>query len=73
MTLVVKNPHAKAGNMGSVPGWEGSPAGGHGNPLQYSCLESPMDTGAWRASVHGVTNELGTTEQLNRARKAGGG
>ena len=42
-------------------GWEDSPGEGHGNPLQYSCLENPMDRGAWRATVHGVT-ESGTTE-----------
>ena len=36
-------------------GWEDSPGGGHGNPLQYSCLENPMDRGAWRATVHRVT------------------
>ena len=39
----------------SVPGSGRSPGGGHGNPLQYSCLENPMDRGAWRATVHGVT------------------
>ena len=36
-------------------GWEDSPGGGHSNPLQYSCLENPMDRGAWQATVHGVT------------------
>ena len=40
--------------MGSVPGWGRSPAGGHGNPLQYSCLENSMDIGAWGATVHTV-------------------
>ena len=39
---------------GSVPGLRRSPGGGHGNPLQYSCLENPMDRGAWRATVRGV-------------------
>ena len=39
--------------------------GGHGNSLQYSCLENSMDRGAWRAAVHGVAKELDTTRQLN--------
>ena len=39
---------------GSIPGLGRSPGGGHGNPLQYSCLENSMDKGAWRATVHGV-------------------
>ena len=43
-----------AGDMGSVPGSGRSLGGGHGNALQYSCLENPMDRGAWRATVHGV-------------------
>ena len=43
-----------AGDPGSIPGLGRSPGGGHGNPLQYSCLENPMDRGAWRATVHGV-------------------
>ena len=43
---VVKNPAANAGDLrdtGLIPGWGGSPGGGHGNPLQHSCLENPMD------------------------------
>ena len=55
--LVVKNPLANAGDirdMGSIPGSERSPGGGHGNLLQYSCLENPMDRGAWWATVHRV-------------------
>ena len=52
---VVKNPPASAGNTGSIPGSGRSPGGGHGNPLQYSCLENPMEGGAWKAAVHGVT------------------
>ena len=50
--LVVKNPPANAGDArdkGSVPRWGRSPGGGHGNPHQYSCLENPMDRGAWWA------------------------
>ena len=45
---------ANAEDVGSIPGFGRSPGGGDGNPLQYSCLESPMDGGAWRATVHGV-------------------
>ena len=58
MELVVKNPPANAGDMkdiGSIPRSERSPGGGHGNPLQYSCLENPMDKGAWQAKVYRVT------------------
>ena len=54
---MVKNPPASAGDRrdtGSIPGSGRSPGGGHGNPLQYSCLENPMDRGAWQATVHGV-------------------
>ena len=51
----VKNPSANAGGMGSVPESGRSPGEGNGNPLQYSCLENPMDRGVWRATVHGVT------------------
>ena len=55
MALVVKNPPANAGDTGSIPGLGRTPGGGHGNPLQYSCLENPMDREAWRAAVHGVS------------------
>ena len=41
-------------DVGSIPGLGKSPGGGHGNPLEYSCLENPIDRGAWRATVHGV-------------------
>ena len=44
-----------AGDLGSIPGLGRSPGAGHGNPLQYSCLENPVDRGAWQATVHGVT------------------
>ena len=44
-----------AWDAGLIPGLGRSPGGGHGNPLQYSCLEYPMDRGAWWATVHGVT------------------
>ena len=52
---VVKNPPASAGDTGSIPGLGRSPAEGNGNPLQYSCLENPMDRGVWQAAVYGVT------------------
>ena len=55
---VVENPHANAGDAGdkgSIPGWGRSPGEGNGHPLQYSCLENPMDGGVWWATVHGVT------------------
>ena len=52
--LVVKNPPANAGDVGSIPGLGRSPGGGNGNPFQYSYLGNPMDRGAWRAIVHGV-------------------
>ena len=51
---VVKNPPANAGDASLIPGSGRSPAEGNGYPLQYSCLENPMDR-AWRATVHGVT------------------
>ena len=54
---MVKNLPAHAGDTGDVgliPGSGRSPGGGNGNPLQYSCLENPMDRGAWWAIVHGV-------------------
>ena len=57
MALVVKNPPASAGDIrvvGSIPGSRRSSDGGYGNPLQYSCLENPMDRGAWRAMVYRV-------------------
>ena len=63
--LVVKNQPASAEdrrNSGLIPGLGRSPGGGHGNPLQHSCLENPMDRGAWRAAVHGVEKELDMTE-----------
>ena len=44
-----------AGDLGSIPGSGRSPGEGNGNPLQYSCLENPMDGGAWWATVHGIT------------------
>ena len=58
VVLVVKKPPANAGDIrdtSSIPESERSVGGGHGNPFQYSCLENPMGRGAWRATVHGVT------------------
>ena len=57
MALVVKNPPANAdvGEVGLISGWGRSAGGGHGNLLQYSCLENPMDRGAWWAMAHRVT------------------
>ena len=52
IVLAEKNPPANAGNMGSIPGSGRSPGGGHGNPLQYSCLENPIDGEAWQAADH---------------------
>ena len=52
---MVKNLHANAGDVGLVPGSGRSPGEGNGKPLKYSCLGNPMDRGAWRATVHGVT------------------
>ena len=53
--LLVKKSACSAGDPGSIPGLGRSPGEGNGNPLQYSYLENPMDRGAWRATVHGVT------------------
>ena len=55
---MAKNPPANAGDMrdvGLIPGSGRSPGGGNDNPLQYSCLENPMDRGIWQATVHRVT------------------
>ena len=61
---MVKNLLANAEDIrdvGLIPGSGRSPGGGHGNPLKYSCLENPMDRGAWGATVHGVTKESDMT------------
>ena len=55
------------GGLGAIPGLERSPREGNGNPLQYSCLENPMDGGAWLAIAHGITKKSDTTEQLSTA------
>ena len=51
-----------ARDVGLITGWGRSPGEGNGIPLQYSCLENPMDGGAWWATAHGVTKESDTTE-----------
>ena len=59
VALMVKNPPANAGDIrdaGSIPTLGRSPEAGHGNPLQYSCLENTMYRGTWRATVHQIAN-----------------
>ena len=58
---MVKNPPANSEDTGSIPGLGRSPGEGNGNPLQYSCLENPMDRGAWWATIHGVSKVWDTT------------
>ena len=53
-STVGKESACNAGDLGSIPGLGRSPGEGNGNPLQYSCLENPMDRGAWQVIVHGV-------------------
>ena len=59
---MVRNPPAKAGEVGLIPGSGRCPGGGNGSPLQYPCLENPMDRGAWQATAHGDCKEMDTTE-----------
>ena len=61
----MKNPPANAGDTGSIPSPGRYPGEGNGNPLQYYCLENPMDRGAWQAKVHGVAKELDTDLNSN--------
>ena len=68
VALVVKNLPANAGDIrdaGLIPGSGRSPGGGHGNPLQYSCLENPMDREAWWATVHRVTKSWTRLKRLD--------
>ena len=60
-----KEPACNAGGLGSIPGLGRSPGGGNGNPLQYSCLENPMNRRAWRAPVHKVTKSQTRLKQLS--------
>ena len=67
VALMVKNPPAHAGNVrdaGFIRGSGGSSGGGHGNPLQYSCLENPMDRGGWQVAAHRVTQSWTQWKQL---------
>ena len=64
---MIKNLPASVGDirdMGSIPGLGRSPGGGHGNPLQYSCLENPTDREAWWVAVHRVTKSWTLLKQL---------
>ena len=69
---MVKNLPANAGDTrdaGSIPWWGRSPGDGNGNPLQYSCLENPMDRGVWQATLHGITKswtQLSTNLNCNK-------
>ena len=68
---VIKNLPVNAGDtrdMGSIPGSERSPGVGNGNPLQYSCLENPMDKGDWQATVHRVSESNVTKHARTHAR-----
>ena len=68
MVLVVKNPSANTGDLrdaGSIPGSERSPREGNGNPLQYSCLENSMDSGAWQVIVHRVAKSQTRLKRLS--------
>ena len=68
VVLAVKNFPANAGDLrdsGSIPGLGRSSGGGHGNPLQYSCLENPMDRGAWRATVHRMVKSWTQLKRLS--------
>ena len=65
---MVKNSPANAGDvrdLGSIPGSGRSTGGGHGNPLEYSCLENPTNRGAWWATVHGVTKSQTRLKRLS--------
>ena len=68
VTLVIKNLPANVGDIrdvGLIPGSGKSPGEGNGNPLQYSCLENPMDRGAWRATVHSIIRSQTQLKQLS--------
>ena len=60
-----KESTCNAGDLGSILGLGRSPGEGNGNPLQYSCLENPMDGGAWQAPIHGSHKESDMIEKLH--------
>ena len=73
VVLVVKNTLADAGNArdtGSMLGSGKAPRGGYRKPLRYSCLENPMDRGAWQATVHGVTKSRTPRKLLSMSTKS---
>ena len=72
VVLVVESPPASAGIAGSIPELGRSPGRGHGNPLQCSCLENPMDRGAWRATVHGAAKSQTQLKRLSSGRRKEG-
>ena len=68
MEMIYPNPPANAGDIrgvGVIPGSGRFPGGGHGNPLQYSCLENPMGRGAWWATVHRISKSQTPLKQLS--------
>ena len=65
----VKASACNAGDLGSIPGSGGSPGEGNGNPLQYSCLENPIDSGVWWAIVHGVSKSRTRLSDLTYGEK----
>ena len=72
MVLVVKNPPANTGDVrdvGLIPGLERSPGEENGNPFQYSCLENPMERGAWQATIHRVTKSWAQLKPLSTLAK----
>ena len=65
---IITNPPASigaAGDAGLIPGLGRPPGGGHGNPLQYSCLENPVDRGPWQATIRGVTKSRTEQKRLS--------
>ena len=70
---MVKNLPVDAGEVGSIPGSGRSPGGGHGNPIQYSCMENSKDRGGWQATIHGVAGSrkpLGDLTTINYSHHA---